>query len=591
MKIELINFCKSYTASVLKDISFTFKAGKLYVVKGVSGCGKTTLLNLIGGLDAPSSGSVLIDGDKPNIENTSYVFQNSLLVSKLTVMENLLLIENAPEKISELANRFEADDILLKYPSQISGGERQRISIIRALLKTPKVILADEPTASLDDGNSALIAGTIAGLRSPDRIVIVATHEPYFDKYADEIVDLRYGTIESSTLLTPEISENTAELNIKTHKRKAFSGPRYALTRNPKILSPGNLLPLALVFLIVFLVSAVQANFSREYLRFIKDEYPLDITCFTAEQLEGFRYKDKLKIYKCYTASDRDYTAYYLPDEKDSIFRIKGLISHGEYPKNDHEIIASNALLAAYFGDSDSYSGYVGKKVIFLGEEFTVSGTLDSTDGDIEFYLAADHNYTQLRRTVNCKAVFVPYETLKRIGEEQSTLFITCVYDGLYEDEDARAELEKVRDEKDPNSFYASIEESQQTLDHITVIFVIILFIVYITACIFMLTVIGTELFYRKRELGYLQIFGLNKKRITILVFSEYFIKITASLACAVVLYAATVIIYALLFGSVLIFDLLFTVVIIASLFGVYLVFAYFRISRFFRKRIIDLIN
>lgn len=592
MKIQLVHIEKNYTAPVLKDLSYTFEEGKLYVIKGVSGCGKTTLLNLIGGLDTPSRGEIVTDIEGQLSDHTGYIFQNSLLISKLTVMENLLLIKNAPEEICSLGEQFGVESLLSKYPAQISGGERQRIAIIRALLKMPQILLADEPTASLDDENSAMIAETIAKLCTPDRIVIVSTHESYFDAYADEIIYLHYGTIESSVKINPKSQSNRLIPTASdTSANKIFSGFRYALRRNPKLLKIGSILPLMVVFLAVLLVFTVQANFSNEYLRRIKDEYPLDIVSIIPQAIETFEYKDQLKIYGCYTASEGEYQAYYLPDEKDSIFRIDGLIADGTFPKNDHEILASYAFLSSYFGETEHYDQYVGKQIVFLGNEFTISGTVESTDGDIEYYLMADQNYSSLRRTVNCKAVFIPYNTLKLIGEQQESVFVMGVFDGLYENKEARKALEEVTGNRNPNSFYAGIEESQQTLNWITEIFVIVLLTTYIVGCIFILTIIHTELFHRRRELGYLQIFGLGKKRIIRLILSEHLLKIIGALIGSIIVYMTILIIYAICCGAFLFFNGLFTIVIIALLCGIYLTTVYWCVRRFLKKNVFDLIT
>jgi len=192
MKIILKKINKSYDRVVLKDVSYVFESGKLYVIKGVSGCGKSTLLNIIGGLEKEYDGEVGIEEGKVK---TGYIFQYSMLLSGLTVMENLLLIKKGKEQILSLAKLFDIENLLNKFPETLSGGERQRVAVIRTLLINPNMLLADEPTASLDEANSQLISDTIAGLKDRDIVIIVATHEHYFDKYADEIIDLNYGSI------------------------------------------------------------------------------------------------------------------------------------------------------------------------------------------------------------------------------------------------------------------------------------------------------------------------------------------------------------------------------------------------------------
>lgn len=212
MKLNLFDIKKDYDGTVvLRGVSHTFESGKMYVIKGVSGSGKSTLLNIIGGLDHDFEGEITADENQTGWR-TGYVFQNSLLLSGVTIADNLLMIKKDYNKIQTLAEQLNVDGLLTKYPEQISGGERQRISVLRMLLGEPEVILMDEPTASLDAANSEKIAELAAGLKyrtaagskyktreekdtSGGRIVIIATHEHYFDCLADEIMFLDYGRI------------------------------------------------------------------------------------------------------------------------------------------------------------------------------------------------------------------------------------------------------------------------------------------------------------------------------------------------------------------------------------------------------------
>ncbi len=591
MKITLNNIHKSFAEPVIKNLSYTFEAGKIYVIKGVSGCGKTTLLNLIGGIDTDFDGTIL---KEEGCESVGYIFQNSLLLAKLTVEENLLLIKNAPDEIRELSERLGIADLLPKLPTQLSGGERQRVAILRALLRSPGILLADEPTASLDDENSRKIAEIIADLRESGRIIIVATHEHYFDAYADEIINLRYGVIDSVekvhsvSLPAPKPAKQS-----ESAEGKPFSSFRYAVRRNPKLLRPLTLLPLMLVFLIVMVVSTVQANFSSEYMRMIRDKYPLDLIVFQPGAYESFPYKDKVTLYDCYTAIEGDYLASHLLDYKDSIFRIKGLIAEGKFPEDDHEILANYNFLCDYFGETDNYGEYVGKTVVFKGETFTVSGTVKTTDGDMEHYLMADINYSPVRRTQDAMVLFIPYETLKEIGEKTEAIasLRMGVYDGLYDDSAARLALSLVNHSDTPNNFYDDIKEAQATVDQITVIFVVILFICYFVCCLFLVTIVQTELFYRRRELGYLQIFGVKKKRIRKLILTEYLVKNIGALLFALAVYLMLVAVYGIVNGTFVLFGLLFTPIVIALLFALYLATVWVCSWRFLRKSVVELIR
>ena len=206
--ITLEHITKAYDEPVLKNLSFTFLPGKIYVIKGVSGCGKSTLLNILGGLDTHYTGvyrwdSEPVPSDDPEKldafrRQIGYVFQQSLLLAHLTVQQNLEWICNEPAIITYYAEKLGVQALLSSYPEQLSGGERQRIAMIRALLYQPKLLLADEPTASLDHENSLLSAQAFLDIKTPDSTIIIATHEDCFDEIADEIIYLQYGSIEST---------------------------------------------------------------------------------------------------------------------------------------------------------------------------------------------------------------------------------------------------------------------------------------------------------------------------------------------------------------------------------------------------------
>ncbi|MGI6744943.1 MAG: ATP-binding cassette domain-containing protein [Acutalibacteraceae bacterium] len=590
MIIELKNISKSYNAQVIKNLSYTFESGKIYVIKGVSGSGKTTLLNIIGGIETDFDGEIITDfNNAKTFGSASYIFQNSLLLSNITVLENLLLIKNNSDEIFHLCKELNISELIQKYPEQLSGGERQRIAIVRALLLSPKILLADEPTASLDQENSVHIAETIAKLRSDDKIIIVATHEHYFDRFADEILYLQYGLIEKSDKLDPDIiNADNSENKTSSKSVPKFNYFKYSLRRNPKLLSFVSLCPLVLVFLIIMLVSTFQNNFSDEYFRSIKLGYPMDTVSIHQFELERFPYKDKVKLYDNYTASENSINAYYLLSEKDSVFKIKNMIAFGTFPATDHEVLASRDFVSCYFGDED-YKSHIGEKIVFKNVPFTISGILaDFDNGEVESNLFTDIYY---QRKIFENPVFIPYDTIKLIGEKQDTDIIMAVYDGLADNSEALEALKGALENGAPNQFYSNIENAQMTIDIITIIIYIILFICYIISCIFMVSIIQTELFYRKKELGFLQIFGLRKKQITKILFVEYLLKISVSFIIAIMCYVIAVLLYGVFAKNFIFFNLILILIIIAALFSVYLWTVYFSIRRFLKKSILSLIS
>lgn len=590
MTIEVKNLSKSYNAQVIKNLSYNFESGRIYVIKGVSGCGKSTLLNLLGGIEPDYSGEIKTIPSNVNLSDiTSYIFQNSLLVSKVSVLDNLLLIKDDYVKILKLCKNLNIEDLLNKYPEELSGGERQRISIVRALLQSPKILLADEPTASLDETNSILIAETIAKLRKSNRIIIVATHEHYFDKIADEIIYLQYGVINKIDYVTPYIflPDNLNETK-NTNSNIKFKYFKYCLKRNPKLLSFKNLFPFIFLFFIIMFVSTIQNNFEDEYFRIIKSNYPMDMIVIHNFEIDRFEYKDDLKIYENYVANENNINAYYLSEKKDSVMNVKNMIEFGRFPSNNYEILASKDFVKSYFSN-ENYNNYIGKKILFKHTEFIISGILaDLNSGEIESTLFADFYY---QRKINENAIFIPYDTIKQIGEMHQTDCKMASYNGLSNSPKILESLKSSLQNGSPNQFYSNIESAQKTINIITTILAIILIICFVISCLFMISIIQTELFYRRKELGYLQIFGLKKLKITKIVFSEYFVKLITSFIISLLCYSLFILLYYIFLKSFIVFNLTHIAIVVSMLIIVYCLTVLLSIKSFLGRSIVTLIT
>lgn len=211
---------KSYDAgriAVLHEVSLAVRAGELVALWGASGSGKSTLLHLLGGLDRPDRGDIAVCGLDPRREpdrlelrrhRLGFVFQLHNLIADLTVEENLrvpALAVGAParataERIRELARRVGLDHRLAHRVQDISGGERQRVAICRALMNRPQLLLADEPTGSLDEATGLAIFTLLVELAARDGIaVVLATHERRFAEACDRIVRVRDGRLSEVT--------------------------------------------------------------------------------------------------------------------------------------------------------------------------------------------------------------------------------------------------------------------------------------------------------------------------------------------------------------------------------------------------------
>lgn len=199
----------------INDISFSVKTGEFVGIMGASGSGKTTLLNCISTIDTVSAGHIYLDGtDVTEIrekdlarfrrENLGFVFQDLNLLDTLTISENIALAltinhvspEQIPKRVEETAAKLNIQEILNKYPYQVSGGQKQRCACARAIINNPKLILADEPTGALDSHSSQMLLGTMQGINEQlGATILMVTHDAFSASYANRILFLQDGMI------------------------------------------------------------------------------------------------------------------------------------------------------------------------------------------------------------------------------------------------------------------------------------------------------------------------------------------------------------------------------------------------------------
>ena len=222
--LELRNVVKRYgtgltEVSALDGVSLRVEPGEMVAVMGPSGCGKSTLLHLAGGLEDPAAGAVLVDGQDVaamsaedraalRLHDVGYVFQRLNLIPALTAVENVMLpleldmvpTAEARRCAREALHLVGMDEQLDRYPDDFAGGQQQRIAIARCLVADRRLLLADEPTGSLDTLNSDEVIELLAGL--PMRCgtaVVLVTHEPRFASWADRVIFLRDGRVVDET--------------------------------------------------------------------------------------------------------------------------------------------------------------------------------------------------------------------------------------------------------------------------------------------------------------------------------------------------------------------------------------------------------
>ena len=215
--VEIKNLSRVYTAGdhelkALDNINLSIEDGKFIVVLGPSGAGKSTLLNMLGGLDSSTSGSIVVDGeDISNLNNNEladyrartvgFVFQFYNLIPTLTVKENIDLVKSIvdrPLDSLEILDEVGLLDHKDNFPSELSGGEQQRVSIARAICKNPKILLCDEPTGALDSETGVLVLKLLLKMAKVyGKTIIIVTHNQNIAKMADSVIRVKSGRIKS----------------------------------------------------------------------------------------------------------------------------------------------------------------------------------------------------------------------------------------------------------------------------------------------------------------------------------------------------------------------------------------------------------
>ena len=210
------NFNTERKIKVLKNLSYNFNKGKMYALIGPSGSGKSTLLNLISLIDRPTLGSIRFNDHLVNFannkkndifraKNIGIVYQQNNLLSDFTALENVYLAnlsisndkDSAIKKTKDLLRKLGLSNRLNHFPSQLSGGECQRVAIARAIINNPEIILADEPTGSLDLSTAKEIFQLLSDQKNPNRLIIFATHNRFFANKADCLLEMTDGSVKT----------------------------------------------------------------------------------------------------------------------------------------------------------------------------------------------------------------------------------------------------------------------------------------------------------------------------------------------------------------------------------------------------------
>ena len=196
----------------LDHVDLSLEEGKFIVVLGPSGAGKSTLLNMLGGLDSPTEGTIVVDGKDISTlteneladyraETVGFVFQSYNLIPTLTVIENVALVKEIaknPLSSHDMLREVGLADHIHQFPSELFGGEQQRVSIARALAKNPRILLCDEPTGALDSETGVMVLKLLLSMaRDMHKTIIIVTHNQNIAKMADVVIRVKNGRIQS----------------------------------------------------------------------------------------------------------------------------------------------------------------------------------------------------------------------------------------------------------------------------------------------------------------------------------------------------------------------------------------------------------
>lgn len=538
--ISLRKICKNYDWKVLSNITYAFKENNIYVLKGPSGSGKTTLLNIISGIDEDYQGTYSVNGKSLKKMSSAekekfsmkigYILQQSLLFHNLSVLDNLLFVKNDIKKIHQLSEEFGTKDLLDKMPVQLSGGERQRVALVRALLHDCDIILADEPTSSLDMKNSLAFLEQLKKVKN--KIIIIATHKDIYDDIANAVLYLKDGNIrvlkekvqQSNKISVIQQKENTLhKIDLKeifkfvASKKKAKKLFRFSLG--------------ILITIVTFSIMIWQ-NYDKFYFQKIKNEKPYGILELSNDlEKELVNYVDY--TYDEYRFYYKDMVGYPLLKKEDSSLN-RAEILYGSFPNNENEVLINIEFAQKYFPDSPIESIINQELKIDEKMAFQVSGVINLKDESpfeiyySNFFYSDIYVNTENGDIIN-PAFFIPYSTIEKIGKKvchkKCSVLAKITDDNLY---DLYFHPERILKQVYKLEFtnYTNwkniLSNEIGGVQFISQIIVLGIIIVGLFSFLFISNQIQLDLFYRRKELGYLQLFHFSKNKIKLMILFDY---------------------------------------------------------------------
>ncbi len=544
--IELKDITKKFDRLILNKICLKLEKGNIYVIKGISGSGKTTLLNILSFLDTDYSGDYLWNGQ--NVKNisaekkeeyfnkVSYVFQKSFLFRGLTIKENLLFIKNDIELIEKYSNMFHISSLLDKKPEEISGGERQRVALVRALILDSEVILLDEPTSSLDKENSLLFVSYLEKLKLENKIIVISTHKEIYDDLSDTIYHLDYGVLKT---IKESKNEKKANENFKDIK-KSYSTFKYDLlfVKKRKKKRVALLIFMVLFFLLLFSFVSILKNIKKEVVNQFSEVYPLHV--FSISEYDSKRVDQQIqKVYYNYKLEYDNYSAYILLDREDSVLKDKAILQYGSFPDGDNEVLVNEEFIINNLDFTD-YDDALNSTIVVENEEFIISGIVFNDNSPYlsnYFYREID----AINKDYITPVVFIPYEKMKNIGYiayDEKEVVITIDKDEAI---DIYTNSEEFTNRNGDFSYSLTwgneVRNAYSAIYNYVKIGLLIGGLLAIFTFIFMIGKVSLELYYQKKEIGYLQLYRVSKDRIHMIFLMNYLLEIILAFIVAIILF------------------------------------------------------
>lgn len=580
--LELRNIHKSYKISdnqsfqALKNINVAFDKGELVSIIGESGSGKSTIMNLIGGLDSHFDGELLVEGQ--NIGNFTekqldtyrknkigFVFQNCNLIPHLSILDNVtiaLTLSNVDknERIERATRALEQVGLakhIHKKPNQLSGGQRQRVAIARALINNPEIILADEPTGALDSETTEQVLDIIKAIAKQGKLVIMVTHSEKVAAHSSRVIQILDGEIvKDTTNITPsieasEIPENISNTNDKSQNLSFFSATKLAANNMRQKLKRNILVALGVsigimsVVTMLSLGNGIKAYFSDMIDSFmnplvvevsmeqavIDPEDPMSAMQaigmkqpFKEENLkelseiEGVKEVEKGFQYITMSPSNSisygDASCYLMGITSMSSVLTESNLAEGTLPTKPNEILVNQSVYDELGHD-------------IIGQTVTVDAVIDNVPITGEFvvsgiFTAGDHN--ALADSNN--AIYVPYEGIESLlADEGHTLEPTMVY-LVAEDENTASTIKStITDLGYGGSTQEMMGDQMLTmLNILTIVLAGIAGISLLVSSIMILVVLYISVVERTKEIGLLRAIGARSKDIKRIFVSEAFL-------------------------------------------------------------------